>query len=70
MNHADFRAFMRLPSLTPDMIDDFVSWLTKGGYKMHDFQNAEIKFRRDLFRQFWKQYPQEKKQLQIFFPPF
>ena len=70
INHADFRAQMKRPNLTPDVIDDFVTWLTDGGYKMPDFQTAQLEFKHDLFRQFWKQYPDEKKQLKLNLPPF
>jgi hypothetical protein len=70
INHHEFRVQLDLPSLTPDMIDDFVSWLTEAGYKMPAFQTAERAFKRDLFKQFWKQYPAEKKQLKMDLPPF
>ena len=67
-NHHELRQELGRPNLTPDVIDDFVSWLTSHGYNMIEFQRSETKYKRELFSRFWKQYPTEKKNYKIDFP--
>ena len=57
-----------LPQLTPDLIDDFVTWLTSQGYNLYSFQLSDVAYRKKLFAQFWKQLPPDKKQFKINFP--
>jgi len=71
MNHAQLRQDLNRPSLTPDVIDDFVTWLTSTrGFNIVDFQLSENRFKRDEFSKFWKDYPDELKQYSFCFPPF
>ena len=59
---------MQLPELDPDVIDDFVTWLTSHGYDLYSFQISDVKFKADLFRMYRNQLPPEKQQFKIDFP--
>jgi len=58
----------RIPQLTPDLIDHFVTWLTAEGINMHSFKTSSIALRREFFYQFWKQLDPKYKQFKIEFP--
>jgi len=62
------REEVKMPQLTPDLIDDFVTWLTSNGYDLYSFQLSEIKYRRMLFSQFWKQTDADQQQFTLDFP--
>jgi hypothetical protein len=63
-----FREKMTMPFLTPDIIDDFVSWLTGHGYDMYSFQISDIAFRKKMFSQFLKETCDDHQQHKIHFP--
>jgi hypothetical protein len=63
-----FREKMTMPLLTPDIIDDFVSWLTGHGYDMYSFQISDIAFRKKMFSQFLKETSADHQQHKIHFP--
>ena len=67
MDHAEYRRLLARPQLTPDVIDDFVTWFTEvQGIKTEAFRTAEMKYKRELFSKFWKGYPEEKKNYRMF----
>ena len=63
-----FREQMTMPFLTPDMIDDFVSWLTGHGYDMYSFQLSDVTFRKTMFSQFLMETGADQQQYKIHFP--
>lgn len=66
--HAKIRQDLSLPQLTPDVIDDFVTWLTGHGYDLQQYSSSDLKYKRDLFDRFWRDYPDESKNYKIEFP--
>lgn len=67
-NYDQFRDDVRMPQLTPDLIDDFVTWLTENGYDLYSFQLSDVKFRREMFSTFWKQTSPDQQQFKMDFP--
>lgn len=53
-----------LPPMTPDTIDDFITW----GYKRFDlfsFQNSTLEYKKKKIKEFFKQLPEEKRQYSL-----
>lgn len=50
-----------LPKMTPDQIDDFVSYLYKYGIDWQQYANAGNNFRRNRFIEFAKYYANKRK---------
>ena len=63
-----FKDSMSMPQLTPDVIDDFVSWLITHGYDMYSFQISDLKFRRNMFANYMQQSDQNIEQYKLHFP--
>jgi len=72
MNQNEFRHKLRTdlnrPQLTPDIIDHFVTWLNNSGVNLYSFQISELSYKRDLFSRYWKQAPEDHKQIRMDFP--
>ncbi len=68
MNHSKFRDELGKPNLTPDIIDDFVTWLCDHHFDLNQFRTENVQYKRRIFQEFWKEYPGEKKQFEIYFP--
>ena len=57
-----------IPQLTPDLIDEFVTWLTGYGIDLYSFQQSDIKYRRKLFKRFTRETKGIHNQTKIDFP--
>jgi hypothetical protein len=57
-----------MPQLTPDLIEEFVTWLTKYGIDLYSFQQSDLKYRRKLFKRFTKETNGIHNQIKIDFP--
>lgn len=68
LDHQQLREDVNRPQLTPDIIDDFVTWLTEHGYDLYSFQMSDVSFKRSLFSQFWRQAGPDTKQTTLHFP--
>ena len=66
--YESFRDDMAMPNLPPDVIDDFVTWLTSHGYDLYSFQISDIQFKKQMFSQFIAQAKAETNQFKIDFP--
>lgn len=60
-NHSIFES---LPPLTPDIIDDFITWAYPR-FCLYSFQNSTIDFKRKKLEEFFKELPEEKRQYQL-----
>ena len=67
MDHEQFKSEVKMPQLTADLIDDFVTWLTEGGYDLYSFQLSEVSYKRMLFQKFWKQTDSDQQQFKMDF---
>ena len=67
-NYDQFKDNMSMPHLTPDVIDDFVSWLSTNGYDMYSFQISDTKFRRTMFSKYLQESTQDSAQYKLHFP--
>ena len=67
-NYENFKDSMAMPYLTPDVIDDFVSWLIGHGYDLYSFQISDLKFRRNMFANYMQQSDQNIEQYKLHFP--
>ncbi|MFT7612206.1 MAG: hypothetical protein ACI9J3_001160 [Parvicellaceae bacterium] len=67
MDHEQFKSEVRMPQLTADLIDDFVTWLTEQGYDLYSFQLSDVSYKRMLFQKFWNQIDPDQQQFKMHF---